>query len=192
MAAFEPFSVDPTAFMTGQIWSKLWLCETLEDVHKPIGPQIMWVLAGWYCVTNLLLRARGALPLGHTKSFDADPAATQGAMMFNEAFQQQGAFSAETLDINTLDYTGWGSPPNIVINTAVEHIDSKAWFDLIPEGTLVILQSNDMEHDDHVFTMNHQNDLAETFPLSDYRFVGTKTFDYGTWGFRRFMTIGTK
>lgn len=215
MDKFAPFSFDPTAFMTGQLESKLWLCAALEGVLKaetsrlapytkpvpslghPMGANI-WVLAGWYCLTNLLLRTRNSMLIRKVHSFDSDEEATHGARILNEAFELREEFAAHTLDINTLSYMDgeYGGTPDILINTAVEHIDGRGWWDNLTRDSctpLVVLQSNDMEHlDEHINTVTSEDDLLEQFPMTRVLYRGSKHFDYDTWSFNRFMLIGYK
>lgn len=198
MPRFEPFAFDPTAFMSGQTLSKLWMINRLNAVlpapvklGSPCPAYTVWVLGGWYCLTNLLLRSKGQPCVERVVSFDMDEHATEGALVLNEAFVHCQEFEAHTLDVTTLDYTAWGTPPDIVINTSVEHMADRSWFDRIPEGTWVVLQSNDMPHDDHVFAHQSAAELANDFPMENI-LAEELSFNYGEWAFRRFMTIGRK
>lgn len=192
MPEFTPFNFDPTAFMSGQVGSKLWLCEMLEPILKerfPNNPPDIWVLGGWYGMTNFLLQSRDA-HLNTIKSIDVDPEATRGALILNEAYVHLQTFQAETADANTLDYS---NAPLVVINTSAEHMESRQWFEIIPKDTLVVVQTNDMPHDDHVFAHHSIEDLKNEFPMSGgYYFAGELPFFYDDWSFTRFMTIGIK
>jgi hypothetical protein len=121
-----------------------------------------------------------------------DPLATAGALVLNEAFVFQETFEAHTRDVNELQYTEFGGPPDIVINTACEHMEDDAWFHNIPDGTIVALQSNDMKHDDHVSNLKSKDELAEMYGLTSVWMSGTLPFKYKTWSFNRFMIIGVK
>lgn len=190
MPSFEPFTFDPTAFMSGQVISKLWLCEELDPIlrqrfeHAPDA----WILGGWYGMTSFLLQSREA-HVGHVTSFDVDPQATAGARVYNEAFIHLGTFEAVTQDVHTLDYS---ASPDLIINTSAEHMPDRTWFDRIPEGKLVVIQTNDMAHDDHVFAHHGVDDLVKEFPLSTNIFAGDLPFYYDDWSFSRFMVIGIK
>lgn len=207
MASFTPFTFDPTAFMSGQVESKLWLVNQLYHVASVYGYLQQWrewqsfsvfLYAGWYGVTNLLLRAHSGFPRAIVTSFDADEQANQGALVLNEAFEYRGEFQVHTADVNKLVYSpgmgaeGWGRC-DVLINTSVEHIDGKEWFDNIPDGTLVVLQSNDMEHlDEHINTITSVEDLLAGYPLREVLYSGTLPFQYPSFSFNRFMIIGRK
>lgn len=190
MPIFDPHPFDPTAFMSGQVMSKTWLCRELEPHLKT--DDVIWILGGWYGMTSFLLQTRERKQIGKVLSFDQDPEAVKGALILNETFLHLGRFDAHLADVNSLDYAAWGKAPDVVINTSVEHMPDQTWFDLIPSGTIVVLQSNDMDHSDHVFNHNSVEELQQDFPMEQFLFTGHLQFDYGEWAFRRFMTIGVK
>jgi hypothetical protein len=193
VADFRPFAFDSTAFMSGQVGSKLWLCEKLEPImnHTFERQTVIWLLAGWYGMTNFLLQTRRRSAIAQVVSFDADPEAQRGALVLNEAFQYQQAFRAEIADVNGLDYAV-DLPPDVVINTSCEHIEGDGWFDRIPVGTLCVFQSNNMPHDQHVHSCETPQELADLYPLSTTQYLGSKSFHYPEWSFTRFMHIGIK
>lgn len=187
---FEPFAFDPTAFMSGQVISKLWLCEELEPILRERfehAPDV-WILGGWYGMTSFLLQSREAHVV-HVTSFDADPQATAGARVYNEAFLHLNTFQAVTQDVHTLDYS---ASPDVIINTSAEHMPDRSWFSAIPAGKLVVIQTNNMPHDDHVFAHQCVEELEKEFPLSTKIFAGDLPFYYDDWSFKRFMLIGIK
>lgn len=184
------------SFASGQMKSKIWLVENLEKVltnHPQQGYRI-WLLAGWYGVTNTILRIRNNLPIQHVRSFDIDPIVQPVADNVNSLWVwQEWQFKAFTQDINTLEYDVHDpNAPHIIINTSVEHLESKEWFDKIPPNTLVVLQSNNMPHDDHCKEYNHYSDLLNEFPLTSVLYQDSIHFDYVTWSFDRHMVIGYK
>jgi hypothetical protein len=186
--------LDKDAFSSGQVLSKTWLAEELEravidaDLRLPLS---ILCLGGWYGITNFILRSRSSIEIEKFRSVDLDQDACNMADKLNEAWVWQNwQFKSVCHDANTFSYTG--EEFNTVINTSVEHIESKQWFDNIPAGTLVALQSNNMQHDDHCH--NHRS-LAEfqlDFPLTATFYEGEKTFNYPNWNFTRFMIIGLK
>lgn len=179
--------------MSGQIGSKVWLCEKLEPIMLKEFDRntIVWLLGGWYGMTNFLLQTRRIAPVGRVVSYDIDPEVKRGALVLNESFELTKAFNAETADVNTLDYDVV-FPPDVVINTSTEHMESTEWFDRIPAGTMCVFQTNNMPHDDHVHCCNSVDDLRAQFPLSVSFYAGSKTFVYADWSFTRYMHIGLK
>lgn len=182
------------AWSSGQVESKLWLCRELEKISF-VEPQSIWILGGWYGVLASLLLSRERIPIGKVRSFEIDELATEYANKFNENWVwQDWKFRAFTQDANVLDYTAetFGPKPSIVINTAVEHFASRDWFEKIPSGMLVALQSNDMQHEDHVANVNSLAGFIDLFPIHETIFSGELEFIYPAWTFKRFLLIGRK
>jgi hypothetical protein len=185
----ERVSICYDAFSNGQIDSKLWLCEELERVNFKIYPTV-WILGGWYGISAFLLLSRNKLEIKAVRSYDVDPECERIADKINNNWEiKQWKFKAFTKDCNTLDYT---DAPDIVINTSTEHFDSLEWFERIPVGTLVCLQGNNMNHEDHFSIFENLSQFKKSFPLSSILFEGEKDFVYPDWKFTRYMLIGIK
>jgi hypothetical protein len=94
-------------------------------------------------------------------------------------------------DARTFDYTEF----NLVVNCSVEHMSSD-WFNNIPEKTIVCIQSSNVTDTAYPWYISNPNPdqetLAKKYPLSQTLFSGEKEFDYGSWGYKRFMLIGVK
>lgn len=182
------------SFSSGQYLSKIWLAQVVENIlqayaNRPDGYRI-WILAGWYGVTNLILRTRGILKIAQVQSFDQDPDCLPIAEAINETWVWQNwQFKSHTKDINHLTYD---VAVDLVINTSIEHMHSDQWFQNIPAGMLVALQGSNLKHDDHTNAINSTKEMMERYPLSEFLYEGTKHFDYGDHCLQRFMIIGIK
>jgi hypothetical protein len=186
-------NIDVDCFSSGQIQSKIWLVSKLELAAKEhlddIQRHKIWILAGWYGITNFILRSRDNLKVSEVRSFDVDPSCEIIADKINNLWEWQAwQFKAHTRDINSLEYN---NPPTIVINSSVEHVDSTEWFDRIPTGTFVCLQASDLAHDDHIVEIDSLEKLKEKYPLKIV-WEGMKRFEYDNLAFNRYMTIGFK
>lgn len=180
--------INTDAFSTGQIGSKLWVCRELEKLKW--NSHTTSIYGGWYGVLAFLLLSREKFKVNNIRSYDVDPACENIADMFNENWVfQEWKFKAFTADCNLLE---WDTSVDLVINTSTEHFSSLDWWNNIPLGTRVIIQSNDMAHDDHVFNFNNEDEFLEQFPLSTVAYKGTKKFVYPSWKFNRYMLIGIK
>jgi len=179
--------IDQDAFSSGQIGSKLWLCEELERLYDRIDE--IWIYGGWYGLTAFLLRSRNNINIKTIRSLDVDPACESVADTVNEYWKwQDWQFKAVTVDCNTVIPTD----VDLVINTSTEHFESVEWFRQIPKGTAVALQGADMPHLDHVFDFQNLAQFEQTYPLDTVMFSGVKNFNYPEWSFNRFMLIGVK
>jgi hypothetical protein len=178
------------AFSHGQTLSKIWLCEQLES-HIPKNTKAA-ILGSWYNVLAFMMLTRKSELYQYILGIDIDPLATDIADKICNAWRTEGPIVENvTQDTGTFDYTEF----NLVINCSVEHMSSD-WFDRIPERTIVCIQSSnvtDMTYPWYVTNPNtDQETLAKKYPLSQTLFSGEKEFNYGSWGYKRFMLIGIK
>ena len=202
------------AFSRGQLQSKKWLIDVLNDKKIKIGNSI-YVCAGWYGVLPALLFERYDVE-GNIWSFDIDPSTDNPADTLNKEYiidnmkfkafvkdVTELKFDKEILPIThykysdaikyeTMKTTHEIDKPTCVINTSCEHIaEFDKWWDAIPKGTLVILQNNNfVEHDDEtvVNTKTNVDSWAEELKLSKEIFTGTLELEH----YNRYMIIGEK
>jgi hypothetical protein len=178
--------VNKDSFSNGQIDSKLWLCEELERLKW--SSDLTYIYAGWYGITSFLLLSRGKFQVNKIRSLDLDPSCQPVADMINENWVfKEWKFKAFTQDCNNFE----GQYGDLVINTSTEHFDSMEWFSRLPKGTRVILQGNNMPHDDHFVHSATLDDFVNIYPLSSIAYQGQKEFVYPEWSFTRYMLIGT-
>jgi len=179
--------LDKDAISSVQIGRKLWLCEELEKIVNSVDS--IWIYGGWYGLTAFLLCSRNNIQIKEIRSIDIDPNCEEIADMINENWKWQGwKFKAVTADCNNTVPVG----VDIIINTSTEHFESMDWWNNIPNGTFVILQGNNMPHDDHVIHSATLQDFIDQYPLTDYYLKGAKEFKYPEWEFTRFMIMGIK
>lgn len=199
------FQVAVDAFSSGQVGSKIWICEELEKIwslKSTTGSkgqtETVWIYGGWQGVLGFLILCRDFSTgrVGSVRSFDIDPSCEKAANTICENWVwRQWMFRAFTADCNSLDPASdgeYGKSPTVVINTSVEHFDDRSWFEKIPSGTLVALQASDFEHDGAVSLYSTEEKFAAAFPFQETLFSGRLNFDYGTWSFNRLMRIGRR
>jgi hypothetical protein len=182
-------NVNRDAFSSGQVGSKLWLCEELETLFE--SADNIWIYGGWYGVTAFLLNSRSNMSIGQIRSYDVDPSCEAIADMINENWViDNWKFKAHTEDCNQLDPSQYS--PDLIINTSTEHFDSMDWWHNIPPGTVVALQGNNMIHDDHHIHSRCLQEFVAQFPVTTTLYTGQKEFVYPDWKFTRYMLIGVK
>ena len=180
-------TVNKDAFSNGQIDSKLWLCRELEALEWT--SDYTHIYGGWYGVLAFLLLSREKFKVGRVESLDMDPEAEAIADMINENWViKEWQFKAFTLDCNQ-EVRG---NPDLIINTSSEHFKNMNWFNNIRPGTRVIIQGNNMPHDDHCVNSATLEDFVSTYPLSSIAYQGSLDFTYPDWQFTRYMVIGIK
>lgn len=181
-------------FWRGQIESKTWLIEELNDILlKGSEPQIIHIFGGWYGVLATMLFDSATYPIGFIRSIDIDPVCEKVADHVNKANEMAAwRFKAFTASMDEWEYD---HHPTVVINTSCEHVDQDTydrWFDRIPVGTLVVLQGNDFfSCPEHIRCSKDLDDFQSQSRLSNLDYAGAFKTDAGS-GYTRFMLIGEK
>ena len=180
---------DKDVFSNGQVDSKLWLCRELENLNLTTN-QTVYIYGGWHGLLGFLLLSRERMPINHIRSIDIDSNACEMADLINENYVFKGwkfkSIHANANSVEPLD-------ASIVINTSCEHFDKMDWFNKIPNGTLVALQSNNLKHDHEITAgVNSIEEMLYKYPLDTLLYSGSLDFKYPDKSFTRFMLIGIK
>lgn len=180
------------AFSHGQTVSKVWLCEHLEP-HLP-EKAIVSVLGCWYNVLSFIMLSRDSNRYQYILGIDIDPEVIPiadkicNAWMIGDDSKVQHVVS----DANTYDLHGF----NVVINCSPEHMESNDWFHNIKEGTLVCIQTSNLDINDDVWKIVNPSrtteEFAKKYPLSRTLVSAVKDIQYNDWGYKRYMLIGIK
>ena len=185
--------MDFDSFSHGQIQSKLWLCKQIEP-YLPANARVA-ILGSWHNVLAFMLLTRNADQYQEILGIDIDKDTTMIADHITDAWRI-GADAKVTnivADAGTYDLSGY----QVVINCSPEHMINNDWFNKLTTGTLICIQSSDIETaDDSIWKCVNPNqsldELTKKYPLSPSYFSETKEINYGDWGYKRFMIIGTK
>jgi len=186
------------ALSIGQIKSKEWL---IDHLPKELGK--VFICAGWYG-TLAAMMFRANLNITEIRTFDVDPSCAVIAENMNRTeVQQEWKFKASTLDIldmtyptKYVTYRANGTSvlleemPDTIINTSCEHIKYfQEWYDHIPTGTTLVLQSNNyFEHNQHINCVPCLKEFKKRAPMSEIFYAGELFLPKYT----RFMLIGKK
>ncbi len=185
------------AFSDSQISSKQWIAEIVNGTD--LGT--IFMCGGWLAT---LLKEPG---LEYTKciSIDLDPNVKFAAKALHLDLVAEGwkfiPYEADILDINynthlfniqrangtsvELEFT-----PDTIINTSCEHIEKFSdWWNKIPKGKLIIVQSNDgFDIPTHVNCVRNLDEFAAQTPMDNLIYQGSKVMPK----FTRFMRVGYK
>lgn len=203
------------AFSRGQLRSKLWVSDTVNDLGIDLGDMV-YVCAGWYGVLPSILFERNKVE--NILSFDSDDTTDNPADTLNKEKTIDGLkFKAVVKDIHELKYktesfnvnhyqysdvtefniTKQSMPVKMnatcVINTSCEHIENfDKWWAGIPDGMLVIMQNNDFDDDEahqHAEdTVTSLEEFSNRLNLSENYYEGTLALEE----YNRYMVIGRK
>ena len=172
------------AFNHKQVGCKMWARDAL---HETLGGRLgrIVILGGWYGILAGILFDDPRFEIGAIASYDIDPAVGAVAETLNREWA--GRFSAVTADMYALDYGALGA--DLVVNTSCEHIaDLKGWLSLLPQGTRVLLQSNDyFSEPTHINCVPSLEAFVEQADLAALDYSGSLKMKKYT----RFMLIGS-
>jgi len=177
------------SFSHGQIHSKIWLCEELEK-FLPNNASVT-ILGGWYNVLGFMLLCRNPNKFKQINSLDIDPDTKDIADKITNAWTFQPNIVTNSIaDVNSIDF----NDDVVYINCSPEHFKSTEWFDNLPIGSLVCIQSISIVDPNYPWLITQPNATFEEF-LNKYKitstlFKGTKHIQYDEWGYDRYMIIG--
>ena len=162
-----------------QLGSKNWMTEELQRLGASLGT--VGIMGGWVGIQARMILDAG-IPVDTIISYDLDEEANKAAELVNTPYK---GFSTQYADIYDIEYTH-----TTVINAICEHIpDFAKWYALIPKGTLVVLQNNNMtEIDDHINCVHSLEEFSSQVKLTTKLYEGEYTFMNWT----RYMIIGYK
>lgn len=179
-------SADPKrtldAFWSGQIKSKEWLIENVNDCV--MGPVRIDIHGGWVGVLASMI-FQSDIDARYICSVDLDPSCEPIATMMNKKEEQDGKFKAVTADMCEVPVNG-----NLIINTSCEHITQEqyeVWLGRLPKGAWVVLQSNNYKIPEHVRTADSLDDFKKQSHINVH-WAGELKLPLYT----RYMIIGTK
>ncbi len=171
------------AFWSGQLKSKEWLIENLRPQIKKFVT--IDIHGGWVGVLASML-FQSNIPISYIHSIDIDPTCEPIANTMNQLELEVGKFKAITSDM-----CDFKSQADIIINTSCEHITQEQydkWLSLIPEGSLLVLQSNDYNIPEHVRISQNIDDFKNQSNLKNILYAGELELPM----YKRFMIIGKK
>lgn len=173
------------ALNRNQLQCKFWILDILAK-HLPTPPPRVRVLGGWVgALSAMMIEHLGWKDSVQFETVDIDARTCDKARALLAPYGQQVKVTYE--DMLSLRYD---HPDTLLINTSCEHIDDFAgWWNILPKGQLVLLQSNDyFSEPTHVNCVENLEAFQRQAPLSETLFAGTmKTKRYN-----RFMVLGYK
>ena len=189
------------AFSKGQLASKSWLLQSLNEVldREPINISTVGIVGVWIgtLVEPLLLNYIGK-DIERIYGFDMDPSAIELSEKLNDKYvANQWQYKGVVVDVNTLDFSNLqfetgneliNTKLNMIVNTSSEHMTTE-WFDSIDSDTLIVMQTNNSpDFEGHINTCNSLSDMQTKYPLHKTLYIGK----LNTPAYTRYMQIGYK
>ena len=173
------------SFTHDLIKSKVWLLTELARIAPQVGT--VYVLGSWYGNLGVLLALDPVIRFKQLINVETDPKFLQVSKRIHDRL---GIGNAEYMlkDANDLDYRQLGNN-GVVINTSLTDMPGQAWFDRIPAGTLVVLQSRDHDPGNEA---HGTQDIIDQYPLSEIIYDGELKLQDPETTYTRYMVIGVK
>jgi len=173
------------SFTQDLIASKVWLLTELAGIAPQVGT--VYVLGSWYGNLGVILALDPIIQYQKLINVETDPKFLRASQRIH---QYLGLDNTEYMlkDANDLDYRQLGQD-GVVINTSLTDMSGHGWFDHIPAGTLVVLQSRD--HDPGHAAHSTQ-DITDRYPLSEVIYTGRLGLTDPETEYTRYMVIGIK
>ena len=169
------------AFWSGQLNSKEWLITNLrKNIKKVVSIDIH---GGWVGVLASML-FQSDIYIKHIRSVDIDPTCESIANMMNKKEEIAGMFRAVTSDMCEIR-----SDADVIINTSCEHITQdqyELWVSGMPRNSLLVLQSNNYNINEHVRIANSLDEFKDQCQLGSILYAGELDLPL----YKRFMIIG--
>lgn len=183
------------SFSHGQIQSKLWLCEHLEE-FMPSNANVK-IFGSWYNVLAFMLLCRKPNGYASILGIDIDPETKFVADKINNAWiVNDNIVTNLVMDGNYYNFSRDDVNTSVYISCSAEQFDYNEWFDNIPKGSLVCMQGISVVDPNPPWEIKNPTPTLEDFlaryPVSETLFSGSKDIEYATWGYQRYMVIGRK
>ena len=162
--------------------SKKWLADKLFELYGHDAGKF-YIAGGWYGMMAYQLRQKWPGEQMNIVSADCDPMCEEYAWKLFDGYD----ISFKTADVNTEeDFSEYSA----IINTSCEHIENfTEWNDKIPNGKLVVLQSNNYyEVEEHVNCVRSIEEFGNMARMTGPLYAGELELPK----YKRFMLIGYK
>lgn len=169
------------SFTKDLIFSKMWLCSELHKVCNTAelnNFSELTILGSWY--GNMLL-IMGHWPFKFSKAvlIDIDPQLIRKTKyLFSNKIESVFPICQ---DANNHDYSS--AKNQLIVNTSCNDINGADWFNKIPTGSMVALQSRNDRESPELFN--------QRYPMAKTYFSGSRMFNDPEGSYRRLMKIGT-
>lgn len=184
------------AFSHGQIKSKLWLSECFtkwaaQHLDSSAKYELNWY-GSWVGIGPFLLLSDKALKFGVINLFDLNAESLEASRLILDYWRCESIeISTRQLDVNT--YIPAAGNNQIFVNSACEHMENENWLKNLPVGSVVLLQSTDMPHVEHINGSLSLGDFANKLSsLVKVLESNEIQFNYPDKTFSRFMIFGIR
>ena len=185
------------SFYHGLVKSKIWLCEELEIAiyGKYLTKPTLHILGCWDNLLAFMLLTRKSDYYNVVYGYDINPDAINKADRICDMWKYDSPKVYNYVqDVNDYDYSKHTN--SIFINCSIDQMDSNNWYNSVPKGSLVCIQTTNMKDPDFPWfikqTTDSLDELVDRFKMGNLLYSGVKNIQYESYGYNRYMIIGTK
>jgi hypothetical protein len=163
--------------------SKIWLCDQLKK-HDRKKFSTIYILGSWYGNMGYVLKRCG---IKFEKIINVDK--NKDRIEFTDALYKRLGIKSDNIwaDANTVDFRQ-ADGQSLIINTSQQDIISNNWFESIPIGPLIAIQSRNNAKLGHKRLV----DFDEQYPMREVIYDNEREFKDPETTYLRFMKIGIK
>ena len=185
------------SFYHGLVKSKIWLCEELETAiyGEYLTKPTLHILGCWDNLLAFMLLTRKSDYYNVVNGYDINPEAINKADRICDMWKYESPKVYNYVqDVNDYDYSKHTN--SIFINCSIDQMDSNNWYNSVPKGSLVCIQTTNMKDPDFPWfikqTTDSLDELVDRFKMSNLLYSGVKNIQYESYGYNRYMIIGNK
>ena len=174
------------SFTPDLVSSKTWLARRLSAELGTDSAGDIYILGAWYGNMGVFLQEAG-VNFDHLVMVETQPQLLNTARRLLEPLYQQGRLKLILGRAEQIDY------PNksiTVINTSANDM-SRSWLQLVPPGTLTVIQGRDNLDDPRMIT-DRASVFYTKFPLENTVYWGQRRLKDPETRYTRYMKIGYK
>ena len=127
------------SFHRGLIFNKLWMIQQLKRIQDHYST--IYILGSWYGNMSILL-AKSDIEFDHIVNVDKDSKAVRQGQHIAKRMGIADRIEPMIADANDLGYRQLDSD-GLVINSSCHDMEDRGWFDHIPSGAMVALQTRE-------------------------------------------------
>jgi hypothetical protein len=173
------------SFTPDLIKSKVWLLTELARIAPSVDT--IYVLGSWYGNLGILLSLDPVIQYKKLINVETNKKFLQASERIHDHLSMDNT-EYMLKDANELDYSQLGNN-GVVINTSLTDMQGQDWFDHIPAGTLVVMQSRDHDPGNEAHSTQ---DIVDRYPLSEIIYDGELQLEDPETKYTRYMVIGIK
>jgi SAM-dependent methyltransferase len=138
LVEFSPLTL-AGSFHKGLIFNKLWMIQKLSQIQDYYS--VIYILGSWYGNMSILL-AKSDIEFDHIVNVDKDAKVLRQGQQIAQRLGIADQIEPMVKDANKLDYRQLDRK-GLVINSSCHDMKNQGWFDNIPNGVIVALQTRD-------------------------------------------------